>query len=56
MGKLVSKSHTQTTFILGRQIQDGIVVLNEIIDFSKRKMKKSVVLKVDFEKAYDNVD
>lgn len=54
MGKLVSKS--QTTFIPGRQMQDEIVVLNEIVDFSRRKRKKCMLLKVDFEKAYDNVN
>lgn len=51
--KLVSKS--QTSFIPGRQIQDGILVLNEVLDYAKQKRKKCFVLKVGFEKAYDKV-
>lgn len=44
--KLISK--TQTTFIPGRQVLDGILVTNEIIDFAKRKKKECLLLKVDF--------
>ncbi|CAL5191793.1 unnamed protein product [Lathyrus oleraceus] len=53
IGKLVSPF--QTAFIEGRQLFDGVVVLNEILDFAKRKRRKCMVLKVDFEKAYDCV-
>lgn len=52
--KLVSK--TQTTFISGRQIQDGVVVLTELVDLARINKKSVIVLKVDFEKAYDNVN
>ncbi|XP_058734104.1 uncharacterized protein LOC131605811 [Vicia villosa] len=52
--KLISK--TQTAFIPGRHIQDGMVVLNEVVDFAKRNKRSCLVLKVDFEKAYDNVN
>ncbi|XP_058756085.1 secreted RxLR effector protein 78-like [Vicia villosa] len=34
---------------------DGILLVNEILDWSKRKRKGCFLLKVDFEKAYDNV-
>lgn len=35
IGKLILNS--QATFIPGRQIQDGIVALNEIVDFAKQR-------------------
>ncbi|XP_058754053.1 uncharacterized protein LOC131627225 [Vicia villosa] len=52
MGKLISKF--QSEFIEGRQLFDGVLVLNEVLDFAKRS-KKCLVLTVDFEKAYDCV-
>lgn len=48
-------SETQSAFIGGRQISDGIVVLNEVLDESKKRRKSWVVFKVDFAKAYDSV-
>ncbi|GKV14964.1 hypothetical protein SLEP1_g25762 [Rubroshorea leprosula] len=45
----------QMAFIEGRQLVDGVVIANEVIDEAKRKKKRSFLLKVDFEKAYDNV-
>lgn len=33
----------------------GVLILNEVLDFSKRKKRKCLVVKVDFEKAYDCV-
>ncbi|GKV26615.1 hypothetical protein SLEP1_g35880 [Rubroshorea leprosula] len=42
-------------FIGGRQLVDGVVVANEVVDEAKRKKKKSFLLKVDFEKAYNKV-
>lgn len=38
-------SHSQTTFIEGRQLFDGVLVLNEVLDFSKRMRRKCLVLK-----------
>jgi hypothetical protein len=35
---------------------DNVVVVNEIIDYAKKSKKECMVLKVDFEKAYDSVD
>lgn len=49
-------SENQSAFIKGRQILDGIVILNELIDEAKRKKIKIVIFKVDFAKAYDTVD
>jgi hypothetical protein len=43
---------SQTAFMLGRQILEGVVVLHEI----QRKKMDGVLLKIDFEKAYDNVN
>jgi hypothetical protein len=48
--------NTQSTFLKGRQLVDGVVVVNEVIDFAKKSGKKCLILKVDFEKAYDSVD
>lgn len=40
----------------GRQILDGIVILNEMIDEARTKKLKRVIVKMDFVKAYDTVD
>ncbi|KAK2449806.1 hypothetical protein QL285_008962 [Trifolium repens] len=48
--------NTQSAFIKGRQLVDGVVVVSEVIDFAKRSGKECLILKVDFEKAYDSVD
>lgn len=40
----------------GRQITDGILVANELIDGWKRRRKPGLVCKIDLEKAYDKVD
>lgn len=34
---------------------DGVLVLNEVIDFAKRNKKECMIMKVEFEKAYDCV-
>jgi len=48
--------HTnQTAFIKGRNIMSGIMILHEILHETKRKNQTGVVLKLDFEKAYDKV-
>jgi hypothetical protein len=48
--------NTQSAFIKGRQLVDGVVVVNEVIDFAKKLKKECLIFKVDFEKAYDSVD
>lgn len=51
--KLVDR--VQTTFIMGRYILDGVVILHETLHELKRRKLKGVILKIDFEKAYDSV-
>jgi hypothetical protein len=54
MDKLISPC--QTAFIKGRNMMDGVMSLHEILHEAKRKKQQGVVLKLDFEKAYDKVD
>jgi hypothetical protein len=54
MPKLIS--NTQSAFVQGRQILDGVLIANEVIDEAKRLKREALLLKVDFEKAYDSVD
>jgi hypothetical protein len=46
----------QTAIIKGRFIQDGPLALHEIIHELKTKKLQAVLLKLDFEKAYDRVN
>ncbi|GAU48811.1 hypothetical protein TSUD_406440 [Trifolium subterraneum] len=48
--------NSQSAFLKGRQLVDGVVVVNEVIDFARKAGKDCLILKVDFEKAYDSVD
>ncbi|GJY50686.1 RNA-directed DNA polymerase, eukaryota [Tanacetum coccineum] len=48
-------SNTQSAFVAERQILDGPFILNEVLDWCKRKKKKALFFKVDFAKAYDSV-
>jgi hypothetical protein len=48
-------SKTQTTFIPGRNILEGVVILHETMHELNRRKKIGVILKLDFEKAYDKV-
>jgi hypothetical protein len=52
--KLINPS--QTTFILGRNIMEGVVMLHETIHEIHRKKMSGVILKLDFEKAYDKIN
>jgi hypothetical protein len=47
---------TQTAFMKNRFIMEGVVVLHEILHEVKKKKMSGVLFKVDFEKAYDNVN
>ncbi|PNX80939.1 cysteine-rich receptor-like protein kinase, partial [Trifolium pratense] len=53
LGKLIS--NCQSAFLPHRQIFDGIVVLNEVIDLANRRKDNCMLFKVDFERAYDTV-
>jgi len=47
---------SQSAFVKGNQILDGILVVNEAVDEVRRMNKEMLLFKVDFEKAYDSVD
>ncbi|GJX12723.1 putative RNA-directed DNA polymerase [Tanacetum coccineum] len=52
--KLISPN--QTAFLKGRQILDGTLVANEIVNFAKNEGISLLHFKVDFEKAFDSVN
>ena len=47
---------TQNAFVKGRNIMDGVLSLHEILNYTHVKKRVGVVLKLDFEKAYDEVN
>ncbi|XP_028125789.1 uncharacterized protein LOC114322644 [Camellia sinensis] len=49
-------SENQSAFIGGRNILDGMLVANEVVDSWKKSRKKGLILKLDFEKAYDTMN
>jgi hypothetical protein len=51
--KLISTN--QTIFIKGRNIQEGVLILHEILHEFRKNWKKGVLFKIDFEKAYNKV-
>ncbi|XP_058763698.1 uncharacterized protein LOC131637124 [Vicia villosa] len=48
-------SQCQSAFVPGRQLLDGVLVANEVVDFVKKEGLSCLLFKVDFEKAYDKV-
>jgi hypothetical protein len=52
--KIISPS--QTAFIPGHNIMEGVIVLHETIHEMHRKKQSGVILKLDFEKAYDKLN
>ena len=46
---------SQTAFMPGRHILEGVVVLHETIDELHRKKMDGIIFEIDFEKAYDKV-
>ncbi|KAJ0450527.1 putative RNA-directed DNA polymerase [Helianthus annuus] len=49
-------SENQSGFIKGKFILDGPLVISEMVNWIKKKKKKAFLFKLDFEKAYDNVN
>ena len=58
LGLIIHKviADTQTAFIKDRFIMEGIVILHETIHEMHHKKLPGVLLKIDFEKAYDKVN
>ena len=54
LGKIIGSS--QSGFIKGRQISESILIANEIEHSMKCGKIKGIILKLDFEKAFDSVD
>ena len=48
-------SDIQSAFVANRQILDWPFVLNEVMNWCKRKKKQAMFFKVDFAKVYDSV-
>jgi hypothetical protein len=46
---------SQTAFMQGRNILDGLAILHETVHELRSKMLNGVILKINFEKAYDKV-
>jgi hypothetical protein len=53
MSRIINKC--QSAFIKGRNIMDGVMILHEIVHDVKVRKKDGVILKLDFEKAYDKI-
>jgi hypothetical protein len=51
--KLIGKE--QAAIMKGGNIMFGIMALNEILHETKRRKECGIILKLDFEKAYDKV-
>lgn len=49
-------NEVQSAYIEGRNILDGLLIMNEVFSWAKRSNKKIFMLKVDFEKAFDFVN
>jgi len=49
-------SSNQTAFIKGRYILESVVVSHEIIHEVVKRKEASIILKLDYEKAYDKIN
>ena len=54
IGRVVSSD--QNAFVMGRQILDASLIANEVIDSWQKRREKSLICKLDIEKAYDSVN
>ncbi|GJV86343.1 RNA-directed DNA polymerase, eukaryota [Tanacetum coccineum] len=50
-----NKDNAIRSFMADRQILDGPFILNEVLQWCRKKRKHALIFKVDFEKAYDSV-
>lgn len=48
-------SESQTTFIRRMDIIDGVLFANEVVHGWKKTKRKGVLIKLDFEKAFDSI-
>ncbi|XP_026432710.1 uncharacterized protein LOC113330060 [Papaver somniferum] len=49
-------SHVQCAYIEGRQITDGTLIANELVDSRSKAEKPGVICKIDLEKAFDRIN
>lgn len=49
-------NETQSAFVAGRYILDSPLVISEISSWARRSGKELFMFKIDFEKAYDNIN
>ncbi|GJS32797.1 RNA-directed DNA polymerase, eukaryota [Tanacetum coccineum] len=54
-GVLVIFQEVQSAFVADRQILNGPFILDEVLQWCRRKKKHALIFKVDFEKAFDSV-
>jgi uncharacterized protein YpiB (UPF0302 family) len=54
MGRIINQS--QSGFLKNRNIMDGIMALHEILHDTRIKKKDGLILKLDFEKAYNKMN
>ncbi|XP_028111966.1 uncharacterized protein LOC114310213 [Camellia sinensis] len=56
--KLFSEFHgeVQTAFLGGRCILNGVLIANEVVDWWKKARKKGIIIKLDYEKAYNSIN
>lgn len=54
MGECIDE--VQTAFVKGRDILEGPLIVNEICTWGKKRNKKILLFKVDFNKAFDSVN
>jgi len=54
LSKVIDKH--QAVFLSGRGLLESVLIANEMVDFLRKNKLKGVIVKVDFEKAYDSMD
>ncbi|CAL5438187.1 unnamed protein product [Camellia sinensis] len=49
-------SESQSAFLSGRNILDGVLIANEVVDGWKKAKNKGLLIQLDFEKAFDSIN